>query len=73
MSDKPERKTRSDEAESFVRQSEERAHGVMRETFDFLANNKKWWLLPIIVALVLVGIVILVGSSPASPFIYPLF
>ncbi len=73
MSDKPERNPRNDEVESFARQSEERAPGVMREIFDFLGNNKKWWLLPIIVALALVGVLILVGGSAAAPFIYPLF
>ncbi len=73
MCDKPEREPRSDEAESFARQSKDRAPGVMRETFDFLADNKKWWLLPIIVALLLVGVLIIVGGSAAAPFIYPLF
>ena len=43
------------------------------EFFDFLRHNKKWWLLPIIVALMLVGVLVILGGSGAAPFIYTLF
>jgi len=43
------------------------------ELWDFLKVRKKWWLLPIIVLLVLVGALIILGqSSSLSPFIYAL-
>ncbi|MDP7324488.1 MAG: DUF5989 family protein, partial [Candidatus Woesearchaeota archaeon] len=36
--------------------------------------RKKWWLLPILVMILLVGILIIAGQSSAlSPFIYALF
>jgi len=36
--------------------------------------RKKWWLLPIIFMLVIVGVLIIFGqSSTLSPFIYALF
>lgn len=47
--------------------------GIVREVVDFLANNKKWWLTPITLALFLVGILVLLGSTSAAPFIYTLF
>ncbi|MBC8495044.1 hypothetical protein H8D36_02725 [archaeon] len=48
-------------------------YGVMRELWMFMKENKKWWLLPIIIMLILVGILIVLGqSTPLSPFIYPL-
>ena len=39
----------------------------------FLRENKKWWLVPIIVMVMLLGALLFFGSSPAAPFIYTLF
>lgn len=40
----------------------------------FMKENKKWWLLPLFIMLILVGILIFVAESSAvSPFIYALF
>jgi hypothetical protein len=48
--------------------------GILRELWDFMRVRKKWWLLPIIITLLLVGILIVLGqSSPLSPFVYALF
>jgi hypothetical protein len=47
---------------------------LCRELLAFLHHTKKYWLLPIVVVLVLVGaLLILVPSSPVAPFIYALF
>ena len=47
---------------------------ILFELWDFMKMRKKWWLLPIIIMLVLVGILIIFGQSSAvSPFIYALF
>lgn len=47
---------------------------VLKEFFDFLKVNKKWWLLPIVVFLFLLGIlIVLTEGSALSPFIYTLF
>lgn len=47
---------------------------MIKELFDFLWQNKKWWLLPPIVIFVLFGILVTVStSSPISPLIYMLF
>ncbi|MEK6837229.1 MAG: DUF5989 family protein [Nanoarchaeota archaeon] len=46
----------------------------MGDVWNFLRVRKKWWLLPIIVTLVLVGVLVLFGqATPLSPFIYALF
>jgi len=46
----------------------------MFELWDFMRARKKWWLFPIIIMLVLVGVLIIFGQSTAvSPFIYALF
>lgn len=46
---------------------------LTRELWDFLRVRKKWWLLPIIIMLLLVGVLIIFAeTSPISPFVYTL-
>jgi len=65
--------TEKRDADAFEREAQGRSKGLLREYVDFLLHNKKWWLIPIIIALLLVGILIVLGSSAAAPFIYTLF
>jgi hypothetical protein len=46
---------------------------LVRDLFDLLRKNKKWWLLPILVMLALVGVIVFLGTTKAAAFIYPLF
>jgi hypothetical protein len=65
--------TSDSRADDFAREAEAPSTGLAREFWDFLRHNKKWWLTPIILALLLVGILVVLGSTAAAPFIYPLF
>jgi len=56
----------------FLAQSEGRSSGILAEFWDFLCHNKKWWLAPIIIALLLIGLLILISGSAIAPFIYPI-
>ena len=48
--------------------------GIVAELWDFLKIRKAWWLAPIIIMLIIVGVLIIFGqSSSLSPFIYALF
>ena len=48
--------------------------GTMSELLAFLWQCKLWWLLPIVVVLLLLGVLmILTQSSSIAPFIYTLF
>ena len=47
--------------------------GILKEFWEFLCENKKFWLIPIIIILLLLGLIIFFGSTPAAPFIYTLF
>ena len=48
--------------------------GLVQELWGFLAQNKKWWLLPILaVFAVLSFLMVLVGGSSVLPAIYALF
>jgi len=42
----------------------------IRELWDFLRHNKKWWLLPILIVLLLFGVLIFLSGTGAAPFIY---
>ncbi len=47
---------------------------LMGEIWSFLKVRKSWWLTPIIVMMILVGMLIVFSQSSAvSPFIYALF
>ncbi len=47
---------------------------IISELWQFLKVRKKWWLLPIIVFLVLLGgLIILTQGSALAPFIYAIF
>ena len=47
---------------------------IMKEFWEFLKVRKKWWLLPIVIFLVLLGaLLVLTEGSAISPFIYTLF
>ena len=58
--------------DSFVDQADLQAPSLAREFWDFLKHNKKWWLGPIVITLLVVSALLLVGGS-AAPFIYALF
>ena len=53
--------------------SEHQSGGVIGELWAFMAHNKKWWLTPILVMLLLLGVLIVLGGTGAAPFIYTLF
>ena len=50
-----------------------RSGGVLRDYLELLRNNKKWWLLPIILVLLGIGAFLVLGGTGAAPLIYPIF
>lgn len=63
----------ADSASEFERASAEKRQGLISEFLGFLAENKKWWLLPILIAVVALGALVILGGTAAGPFIYTLF
>ena len=51
----------------------ENSSGIFSEFWQFLKENKKFWLLPILIIMVLLGVLLILGSTGAAPFIYTLF
>jgi len=61
------------EAEDFAASASGARTGLVREFTDFLRENKKWWLAPIIISVLLLGGLVLLSGTAAAPFIYTLF
>ena len=61
------------DANDFTSRATQTRPGLFVELWEFLRHNKKWWLTPIILVLLLIGALILLAGTAAAPFIYPLF
>ena len=47
---------------------------TLKELFAFLWHQKLWWLIPMLLVFLVIGLlVVFVGSSPLAPIVYPLF
>jgi len=57
----------------FADQAGRAAPSFFRELWNFIRSNKKWWLAPIVIVLVVLGALIMIGGTAAAPFIYTLF
>ncbi len=48
--------------------------GILGELWAFMRVRKKWWLLPILVVLLMVGaLLVFAQGSALAPFIYTIF
>lgn len=47
--------------------------GFWQELGEFLRENRKWWLTPIVIVIALLGVLIALGGTSAAPFVYTLF
>lgn len=47
---------------------------ILAEFWEFMKERKKWWLGPIVLMLVLLGLlIVLTQGSAVAPFVYALF
>jgi len=65
--------SKEDHRTEFEDAGQEKQLLLVQEFFVFVTENKKWWLIPILLVLALVGLLVLLGSTGAAPFIYTLF
>jgi len=65
MSEKPDRPFRELQREKPI--------GALREFYLLVRHNKKYWMLPLLVMFVLLGVLVISAGSSAAPFIYRLF
>jgi hypothetical protein len=49
-------------------------HDLLKDLWLFIRERKKFWLLPVIIVLLILGVLIIFGGASAiAPFIYTLF
>ena len=63
----------TDQPNAFESAARTAAPSFLAEMLAFLKREKKWWLVPILVALAGLALVIVLGGTSAAPFIYTLF
>ena len=57
----------------FAAEAELPPRSFLAEMWDFTRSNKKWWIAPLILVLLLLGALIAIGGTAVAPFIYTLF
>jgi hypothetical protein len=57
----------------FEESGDEKQPSLVAEFIDLVKHNKKYWLIPIVLILLAFGLLIILGSTGAAPFIYTLF
>lgn len=58
----------------FERAAAKEAHrSFFGELWGFLRQNKKWWMLPILIILLICGVLVILSGTGVAPFIYTLF
>ncbi len=66
----PERPMADEPKSDFEQAAGEARLPLWKEFLLFLKEEKKWWLLPILVVLALVGVLAFLGGTGFAPFIY---
>ena len=59
------------ENENLLRQASD--PGLLADFWDFLKTSRKWWMLPLLVVFLALGVVLVLAHTAAAPFIYTLF
>ena len=60
-------------AQEFEAHAQQKEPGIVREFWDFLRDNKKWWLLPLVVTLLALSGLVIATSTGLAPFLYTFF
>lgn len=71
MSD--EKPSEQKESNAFEQGNEGEQMSLVAEFIEFLKYNKKFWMIPLLISLLGLGVLIALGGTAAAPFIYTLF
>jgi Family of unknown function (DUF5989) len=61
------------ERDRLERLANQKQPSIAVEFYEFLRDNKKWWLLPILILIGVFGILVALASTGFAPFIYTMF
>lgn len=59
--------------EDFLQAAKGKERGLVAEFIAFMAENKLWWMTPILIVFGLVGVLLLLGATGFAPFIYTMW
>ena len=65
--------TKESPSGDFTELSQQQRASLLSEFWHFLKHNKKWWLLPILLVMSLLGLLVVLSTTGVAPFIYTLF
>jgi Family of unknown function (DUF5989) len=65
--------TQTDNKTAFASAGQEKRSSIVSEFIYFLKDNKKWWLVPILLVLFLLALLTFFAGTGAAPFIYTMF
>lgn len=65
--------TDPNEKNEFEKARDDQPLTLVQEFLLFVVENKKWWLIPILLSFALIGLLVVLSSTGAAPFIYTLF
>jgi hypothetical protein len=63
----------NDPSDQFLKQARRSRPSLIREFWQLLRDHRKWWLAPVVIALLVLCLFALLSTSAAAPFIYTLF
>jgi len=72
MSEKAPDPSAKDQKDEFLQAATEQDRGLVGEFIAFMAENKMWWLAPILIVFGLLGVLLILGATGIAPFIYTL-
>jgi hypothetical protein len=61
------------EFEAQAQRAQRSSSGPVAEFWHYLRRSGKWWITPILAALLLIGALVVIGGTSAAPVIYALF
>jgi len=64
--------SKEQEKDDFLSAAQGEERGLVAEFVAFMAENKVWWLTPILVVFALFGVLLVLGATGMAPFIYTL-
>ena len=62
-----------DDKKDFESLAKSKRSGLVMEFVDYLKDNKKWWLTPVLIFFLLFGLLVLFTSTGIGPYLYTLF
>jgi Family of unknown function (DUF5989) len=58
--------------DDFRRGAADKERGLIAEFLGFLRETRTWWLAPILIVFLLLGVLLVLGATGVAPFLYPL-